>query len=84
LERDGEAVAAVIPMAEYRAFQDWQAMKEREKEQSQEPEASEQESQAFLDKVGAIRHALRAAGYRSRTRAEIDAQIETERESWAR
>ena len=38
----------------------------------------------WLDKLYAIRHALRESGYRPRTREEIDAQIRNERESWDR
>ena len=37
---------------------------------------------AFLGKLQAIRRALRASGYGPRTKAEIDAQIQAERESW--
>jgi hypothetical protein len=36
----------------------------------------------FLSKLKAIRQALSANGYRSRTKAEIDAQIKDEREAW--
>ena len=38
----------------------------------------------FLSKLVEIHEALRASGYRSRTREEIDAQIEAERTSWER
>jgi hypothetical protein len=34
------------------------------------------------DKLHAIREGLRASGYRFRTKAEIDAQIAAERDSW--
>ena len=37
---------------------------------------------AFLSILEAIRRDLRASGYRPRTREEIDAQIQAERESW--
>ena len=37
---------------------------------------------AFLTKLSAIRQDLRASGYRFRTKEEIDAQIQAERESW--
>jgi hypothetical protein len=40
--------------------------------------------QNWLDKLYAIRRALRESGYRPRTREEIDAQIRDERESWDR
>ena len=36
----------------------------------------------FLVKLEAIHQALRASGYRSRTRKQVDAQIQAERESW--
>ena len=36
----------------------------------------------FLSKLQAIRQALRTSGYRPRTKVEIDAQIQAERESW--
>jgi hypothetical protein len=36
----------------------------------------------FLTKLEAIRQALRASGHRFRTKEEIDAQIQAERESW--
>ena len=36
----------------------------------------------FLSKLKAIRQALSANGYRPRTKAEIDAQIKEERETW--
>lgn len=36
----------------------------------------------FLAKLEAIHQTLRASGYRSRTREQVDAQIQAERESW--
>jgi len=36
----------------------------------------------FLAKLEAIHQALRASGYRHRTREQVDAQIKAERESW--
>ena len=44
--------------------------------------ATAQSQQAFLSKLSAIRQRLRASGYRSRTKEEIDAQIQAVRESW--
>lgn len=41
-----------------------------------------QDSGDLLNKLKAIRQALRASGYRFRTKDEIDAQIQAERESW--
>jgi hypothetical protein len=38
----------------------------------------------FLSKLAEIHQALRASGYRSRTKDEIDAQIQAERASWER
>lgn len=79
LERDGEAVAAVIPMAEYEAFRAW-----RERDSAQDLQARKQEQQGFLTQLDAIRQVLRASGYRFRSKEEIDAQIEAERERWER
>jgi hypothetical protein len=36
----------------------------------------------WLDKLHAIRQALRESGYRSRSREEIDREIRSEREAW--
>ncbi len=36
----------------------------------------------FLVKLEAIHQALRASGYRPRTKAQVDAEIQAERESW--
>jgi len=36
----------------------------------------------WLDKLAEIRQSLRQSGYRSRSREEIDAQIQNERDSW--
>ncbi|MBI1876640.1 MAG: hypothetical protein HYR94_00055 [Chloroflexi bacterium] len=44
--------------------------------------ATTQSQQAFLSKLSAIRQNLRASGYRSRTKKEIDAEIQAEREGW--
>ena len=37
---------------------------------------------SFLTKLKVIHRTLIAGGYRSRTKAEIDAQIQEERDSW--
>ena len=84
LERDGKAVAAVIPMAEYEAYRAWREAAQQEGGLGQEPEALKQEQQIFLTQLDAIRRVLRASGYRFRSKEEIDAQIETEREHWER
>ena len=47
LERDGETVAAVIPIAEYEAFRAWREARGREKKQREDLEAFEHERQAF-------------------------------------
>ena len=36
----------------------------------------------LLERLSAIHQALQASGYRPRTREEIDAQIQAERDSW--
>jgi hypothetical protein len=41
LERDGEPVAAVIPMAEYEAFRAWRETRDREEKRQKDLEAFE-------------------------------------------
>jgi PHD/YefM family antitoxin component YafN of YafNO toxin-antitoxin module len=84
LERDGQAVAVVIPLAEYEAFRAWRDASEQERESTQGFEALRQEPQAFLAKLNAIHDGLRTSGYRFGTKEEIDTQLEAERESWER
>jgi hypothetical protein len=47
LERDGEPVAAVVPMAEYEAFCAWRDAEERARRRRPDLEAFERERQAF-------------------------------------
>jgi hypothetical protein len=47
LERDGEAVAAVVPITEYQAFLAWREARGRQGEQREEVEAFGRERQAF-------------------------------------
>jgi hypothetical protein len=47
LERDGEPVAAVIPISEYQAFRAWQEARDREEQRRKDLEAFERERQAF-------------------------------------
>ncbi|MGA9351709.1 MAG: DUF5678 domain-containing protein [Anaerolineae bacterium] len=47
LERDGEAVAAIIPITEYEAFRAWRVARGREKKRREDLEAFEWERQAF-------------------------------------
>jgi hypothetical protein len=47
LERDGEPVAAVIPMDEYQDFRAWREARDREEQRRKDLEAFEQERQAF-------------------------------------
>ena len=47
LERDGEAVAAVIPITEFKAFRAWREAQEKEKKRRKDLEAFEQEREAF-------------------------------------
>ena len=47
LERDGEAVAAVLPITEYQAFRVWREARGREEKQRENLEAFEQEQQTF-------------------------------------
>jgi hypothetical protein len=43
---------------------------------------SAKSGEQFLSKLEAIHQALRTSGYRPRTKEEIDAQVQAERESW--
>lgn len=47
LERDGEPVAAVIPITEYEAFRAWREARGREEKRREDLEAFERERQAF-------------------------------------
>ena len=47
LERDGEPVAALVPIAEYEAFRAWQRVQERHRHRQSQMEAFEQEQAAF-------------------------------------
>ena len=47
LERDGEPVAAVIPMAEYEAFRAWREARVREEKRRKDLKAFEREREAF-------------------------------------
>jgi hypothetical protein len=47
LERDGEAVAAVIPITEYQAFRVWREARGRGERQRKDLDAFERERQAF-------------------------------------
>ena len=47
LERDGEAVAAVIPITEYQAFRVWREARGREEKRRKDLEAFDRERQAF-------------------------------------
>ena len=44
--------------------------------------ATSQSEQTFLSRLSTIRQNLQASGYHSRTKEEIDAQLQAERESW--
>jgi len=47
LERDGEPVAVVIPMAEYQDFRAWREARDREEQRRKDLEAFERELEAF-------------------------------------
>ncbi len=47
LERDGQPVAALVPIAEYKAFCTWQQAQERRRHRQTQLEAFEQERAAF-------------------------------------
>jgi len=46
------------------------------------PLPATQSKAPFLVKLEAIHQALRASGYRPRTKAQVDAELQAERESW--
>jgi hypothetical protein len=47
LERDGQPVAALVPIAEYEAFRAWQQAEERRSHRQAQMEAFEQEQATF-------------------------------------
>jgi prevent-host-death family protein len=74
VEKFGEPIAAVINMADFRLLQEVKKL--------QQPGNSAEAESSFLTNLKAIHQTLRASGYRARTKEEIDAQIQAERESW--
>ncbi len=74
VEKFGEPIAAVINMADFRLLQ--------EVKELQQPGNSAEVGSSFLTNLEAIHQTLEASGYRARTKEEIDAQIQAERESW--
>jgi hypothetical protein len=47
LERDGEPVAAVVPISEYQDFRAWREARDREEQRRKDLEAFEREQEAF-------------------------------------
>ncbi len=75
VEKFGEPIAAVISMADFRLLQET-------KKRQQDNNLAESDTH-FLKNIQIIHETLQSSGYRARTKAEIDAQIEAERESWS-
>ena len=71
VEKFGEPAAAIISVADFRLLQ----------ELKQQQDKAEQ-ADSFPKKLESIHQTLAASGYRFRTREEIDAQIQEERDSW--
>ncbi len=73
VEKFGEPIAAVISMKDFHLLQEVKKI---------HPPDEAETNTAFLTNLEAIHQALQASGYRPRTKEEIDAQIQAERESW--
>jgi prevent-host-death family protein len=73
VEKFGEPIAAVISMEDFRLLQEIKKF---------QPSGETEKNTTFLTNLEAIHQALQASGYRARTKKEIDAQIQAERESW--
>jgi len=71
IERSGEPTAAIISIKDFKLLQEV-------KQQHTETEAKS----SFLKKLEEIHQQLRESGYHSRTKEEIDHQIQSERGSW--
>ncbi len=70
VEKFGEPIAAVVSIEDYRLLQDLR-----------QPPATPSPS-TFERELAAIRAMLAAEGYAPRTREEVDAELQAERESW--
>ena len=74
VEKFGEPIAAVISMADFRLLQE---------AKKRWPYGVTETDTHFLRNIQVIHETLESSGYRPRTKAEIDAQIEAERENWS-
>jgi hypothetical protein len=59
LERDGQPVAALVPIAEYEAFHAWQQAQERHRSRQPQMDAFEQEHAAFERIIPELLHTHR-------------------------
>lgn len=59
LERDGQPVAALVPIAEYEAFRAWQHAQERHRRRQAQVEAFEREQAAFEQMKPELLHTYR-------------------------
>ena len=73
IEKFNEPTAAIINIEDFRLLQ---KIKQR-----QQPDQAAGEN-SFLTELQAIHHTLQAGGYHARTRQEIDADLQAERDSW--
>ena len=73
VEKFGEPIAAVISMEDFRLLQEVKKL---------QPPGETETDTAFLTNLEAIHQTLQISGYQARTKEEIDAQIQAERESW--
>ncbi len=73
VEKFGEPIAAVINMQDFQLLQKVKLL-----QLSPETDAST----SFQHNLQMIQETLQSSGYRRRTKEEIDAQIQAERDSW--
>jgi len=73
IEKFGEPTAAIISIEDFNLLQ---TIKQ------QHADALAEETNSFLTHLQAIHQSLQASGYRSRSKEEIEAQLQSERESW--
>jgi prevent-host-death family protein len=74
VKKFGEPTAAIISIKDFNLLQ-------KVKQQQQQGDA-DQATASFLQDLKAIHQSLQKSGYRFRSKEDIDAQIQIERESW--
>ena len=70
IEKFGEPTAAIISMKDFELLQEIKQQREAKP------------GNAFLETLGEIHQHLEASGYQARTKQEVDAQLQAERNSW--